>query len=61
MLYLYYIYIGRTEAETNQRPKTLQEEYNLLPDIFVETPSTATLMEESSTVNRTFYRQILTT
>ena len=61
MLYLYYIYIGRTEAETNQRPKTLQEKYNLLPDIFVETPSTATLVEESSTVNRTFYRQILTT
>ena len=38
----------------NQRPKRLREENNPLPDIFVETPSTATLVEESITVNPKF-------
>ena len=42
---------GRLEEEINQRPKRLREENNPSPDIFVETPSTATLVEESSTVN----------
>ena len=42
---------GRLEEEINQRPKRLREENNPSPDIFVETPSTATLVEEFSTVN----------
>ena len=37
---------GRLEENINQRPKRLREDY-----IFVETPSTATLVEKSSTVN----------
>ena len=40
----------RLEEEINQRPKRLREENNPSPDIFVETPSAATLVEESSTV-----------
>ena len=42
---------GRLEEDMNQRPKRLREESNASPDIFVETPSTGTLIEESSTVN----------
>ena len=45
---------GRPEEEINQRPKRLREENNPSPEIFVETPSTATLVEESSTVNPEF-------
>ena len=46
--------IGRHEEEINQQPKTLWEENNSLPEIFVETSSTATLVEESNTVNLKF-------
>ena len=35
----------RTEEEINQQPERLQEENNPSPDNFVETPSTATLVE----------------
>ena len=45
---------GRTEEEINQRPKRLREESNATPDIFVETPSTATLVEASCTINLKF-------
>ena len=45
---------GRLEEGINQRPKRLREENNSSPEIFVETPSTATLVEESSTVNPKF-------
>ena len=45
---------GRIEEEINQRPKRLREENNPSPDIFAETPSTATLVEECSTVNPKF-------
>ena len=45
---------GRLEEEINQRPKRLREENNPLPEIFIETPSTATLIEESNTVNPKF-------
>ena len=38
----------------NQRPKRLREENNPSLEIFVETPSAATLVEESSTVNPKF-------
>ena len=44
----------RLEEEINQRSERLREENNPSPDIFVETPSTSTLLEESSTVNATF-------
>ena len=47
-------YSGRTEEEINQRPKRLREENNLSADIIVEMPSTATLVEESKTVNVKF-------
>ena len=50
----YFKVTGRLEEEINQRPKRLREENNPSPDIFVETPSTATLVEESSTVNPKF-------
>ena len=42
---------GRLKEEINQRPKRLREESNLSPEIFVETPSTVSLVEESNTVN----------
>ena len=42
---------GRLEEEINQWPKRLWEENNPLPEIFVETHSTTTLVEEFSTVN----------
>ena len=42
---------GRLEEEINQRPKRLREQNNPSPDIFIKTASTATLVEESSTVN----------
>ena len=45
---------GRLEEEINQWPKRLREENNPSPDIFVETPSTATLVEEPRTVNPNF-------
>ena len=45
---------GKLEEEINQRPKRLWEEKKPSPDIFVETPSTATLEEESNTVNPKF-------
>ena len=37
-------------TEEDQRPKRLRGENNQSPDIFVETPSTAALVEESRTV-----------
>ena len=45
---------GRLEKEINQRPKRLREENNPLPEIFIETLSTATFIEESNTVNPKF-------
>ena len=39
---------GRLKEEINQKPKRLQEGNNPSPEVFVETPSTATLVEESS-------------
>ena len=45
---------GTIQEEINQRPKRLQEKNNPSPDIFIETPSTVTLAEESSTVNPNF-------
>ena len=39
----------------NQQPKRLREGSNPSPDIFNETPLTATLVEESSTVNPNFF------
>ena len=45
---------GRLEEEINQRPKRLREENNPLPEIFIETPSTATLIEEANTANPKF-------
>ena len=39
---------GRLKEEINQKPKRLREGNNPSPEIFVETPSTATLVEESS-------------
>ena len=40
--------------EINQWPKRLREQNNPLPDIFVETPSTTNLVEESGTINPNF-------
>ena len=45
---------GRVKEEINQQPKRLREENNPSPDIFVGTPSTATLVVESSPANRKF-------
>ena len=45
---------GRLEEEINQRPKRLRDENNPSPETFDETPSTATLVEESNTVNPKF-------
>ena len=42
---------GKLEVEINQRPKRLREENNPSPEIFIETPSSATLVEESSPGN----------
>ena len=39
---------GRLKEEINQKPKRLREGNNPSPEVFVETPSTATLVEESS-------------
>ena len=45
---------GRLEEEINQRPKRSREEKKPSPEISVETPSTAALVEESNTVNPKF-------
>ena len=42
---------GRVKEDINQRPERLREESNPSPEIFTETPSAATLVEESNTVN----------
>ena len=44
----------RLKEEINQRTKRLREENNPSPEIFVETTSTATLVEESNTANPKF-------
>ena len=45
---------GKLNEEINQRPKRLREENNTLSEIFIETPSTVILVEESNTVNPKF-------
>ena len=52
---------GGVKEEINQQPKRLREENNPSPDIFVETPSTATLVVESSPATGNFYHQRLPT
>ena len=50
----YFKATGRLEEEINQRAKRLREENNPSTEIFVETPSTATLVKESNTVKPNF-------
>ena len=50
----YFIVRGRLEEEINQRPKRLREENNPSTNIFVEIPSTATLVKESKTIKPKF-------
>ena len=50
----YFKVTGRLEEELNQRLKRLREENNPSTEIFVETPSTATLARESNTVKPNF-------
>ena len=45
---------GKLNEEINQRPKRFWEENNPLSEIFVETPSTVILVEESNTLNPKF-------
>ena len=45
---------GRLKEQINQKPKRLREGNNPSPEVFVGTPSTATLVEESSIFNLKF-------